>query len=174
MESTVTFDKFHVMKLMNEAVDQVRREEQSNNFILKKTRYIWLKNPENLTHKQKATLRPLKDLRLKTMKAYSIKLALRDFWSYSYRKSAESHLKRWYFWATHSRLGPVIECAKTIKQHWTGITNYIKTKIDNGILEGTNSIIQAAKDSARGFRSTKNFITTIYLRTGNLKFNLPT
>ncbi len=172
--ASITFDKFHVMKLMNEAVDQVRREEQSNNFILKKTRYIWLKNPENLTHKQKATLRPLKDLRLKTMKAYSIKLALRDFWSYSYRKSAESHLKRWYFWATHSRLGPVIECAKTIKQHWTGITNYIKTKIDNGILEGTNSIIQAAKDSARGFRSTKNFITTIYLRTGNLKFNLPT
>jgi transposase len=91
-----------------------------------------------------------------------------------YRKSAEVYLKRWYFWATHSRLDPVIECAKTIKQHWTGITNYIKTKIDNGILEGTNSIIQAAKNSARGFRSTKNFITTIYLKTGNLKFNLPT
>jgi len=54
------------------------------------------------------------------------------------------------------------------------VTNYIKTKIDNGILEGTNSLIQAAKDSARGFRSTKNFITTIYLRTGKLKFNLPT
>jgi transposase len=61
-----------------------------------------------------------------------------------------------------------------IKNHWNGVTNYIKTKIDNGILEGTNSLIQAAKDSARGFRSTKNFITTIYLRTGKLKFNLPT
>jgi transposase len=68
----------------------------------------------------------------------------------------------------------VIECAKTIKKHWMGITNYVKTRIDNGILEGTNSLIQAAKDSARGFRSTKNFITTIYLRTGKLKFNLPT
>ena len=61
-----------------------------------------------------------------------------------------------------------------IKNHWNGVTNYIKTKIDNAILEGTNSLIQAAKDSARGFRSTKNFITTIYLRTGKLKFNLPT
>jgi len=172
--ASITFDKFHVMKLMNEAVDQVRRDEQSNNFLLKNTRYIWLKNPENLTSNQKKTLRPLKEIRLKTMKAYSIKLALRDFWSYKYRKSAEVYLKRWYFWATHSRLDPVIECAKTIKQHWTGITNYIKTKIDNGILEGTNSIIQAAKNSARGFRSTKNFITTIYLKTGNLKFNLPT
>ncbi len=83
--TAITFDKFHVMKLMNEAVDQVRRDEQSNNFLLKNTRYIWLKNPENLTSNQKKTLRPLKEIRLKTMKAYSIKLALRDFWSYKYR-----------------------------------------------------------------------------------------
>jgi transposase len=157
-----------------EAVDNVRRQEQSHNELLKRTRYVWLKNPENLTASQYQTLMPLKNLRLKTMRAYNIKLALRDFWSYKYRKSAEGYLKKWYFWATHSRLDPVIECAKAIKNHWKGVTNYIKTKIDNGILEGTNSIIQAAKDSARGFRSTKNFITTIYLKTGKLKFNLPT
>lgn len=172
--ASITFDKFHVMKLMNEAIDKVRREEQSHNALLKKTRYVWLKNPENLTISQNERFRSLKDLRLKTLKAYSIKLALRDFWNYKYPRSAEGYLKKWYFWATHSRLKPVIECAKTIKQHWSGITNYIKTKIDNGILEGTNSLIQAAKDSARGFRSTKNFIITIYLRTGKLKFNLPT
>jgi transposase len=172
--ASITFDKFHVTKLMNEAVDKVRREEQSHNALLKKTRYVWLKNPENLTIKQEEALRPLKDLRLKTLRAYNIKLALRDFWNYKYHKSAEGYLKRWYFWATHSRLDPVIDCAKTIKHHWNGVTNYIKTKIDNGILEGTNSLIQAAKDSARGFRSTKNFIITIYLRTGKLEFNLPT
>ena len=173
-KASITFDKFHVMKLMNEAVDRVRREEQSCNALLKKTRYVWLKNPENLTASQNQILKPLKALRLKTMNAYNIKLALRDFWSYKYRKSAEGYLKRWYFWATHSRLDPVIECAKTIKNHWKGVTNYIKTKIDNGILEGTNSLVQSAKDSARGFRSTKNFITTIYLRTGKLEFNLLT
>ncbi len=65
--ASITFDKFHVTKLMNEAVDKVRREEQSQNALLKKTRYCWLKNPENLTIKQKETLRPLKDLRLKTL-----------------------------------------------------------------------------------------------------------
>jgi len=172
--ASITFDKFHVTKLMNEAVDKVRREEQSQNALLKKTRYVWLKNPENLTIKQKETLKPLKDFRLKTLRAYNIKLALRDFWNYKYHKSAEVYLKRWYFWATHSRLDPVIDCAKMIKHHWNGVTNYIKTKIDNGILEGTNSLIQAAKDSARGFRSTKNFIITIYLRMGKLEFNLPT
>ncbi len=172
--ASITFDKFHVMKMMNEAVDKVRRQEQSNNELLKKTRYVWLKNPENLTANQKQMLMSLKDLRLKTMRAYNIKLALRDFWSYKYRKSAEGYLKQLYFWATHNRLNPVIDCAKAIKNHWKGVTNYIKTKIDNGILEGTNSIIRAAKDSARGFRSTKNFINTIYLNTGKLKFNLPT
>ena len=171
--ASITFDKFHVMKLMNDAIDKVRREEQSHNVLLKRTRYVWLKNPENLTIKQNETFGSLKDLRLKTLRAYNIKLALRDFWNHDLH-SAEGYLKRWYFWATHSRLNAVIDCAKTIKQHWNGITNYIKTKIDNGILEGTNSLIQAAKDSARGFRSTKNFIITIYLRTGKLQFNLPT
>ena len=111
---------------------------------------------------------------LKTLRAYGIKLALRDFWDCHNPVAAGAHLKRWYFWATHSRLNPVIDCAKTIKKHWNGVTNYISTKIDNGILEGTNSIIQAPKDSARGFRSTKNFIITIYLRTGKLEFDLPT
>jgi transposase len=172
--ASITFDKFHIMKIMNDAIDRVRREEQSHNAKLKSTRYVWLKNPENLTIKQNEAFRSLKDLRLKTLRAYNIKLALRDFWNYENPLSAEDYLKRWYFWATHSRLNPVIDCAKTIKQHWNGINNYIKTKINNGILEGTNSLIQAAKDSARGFRSTKNFIITIYLRTGKLEFNLPT
>ena len=172
--ASITFDKFHVMKIMNEAVDKVRRAEQSHNALLKKTRYIWLKNPENLTTKQNEKFRSLKDLRLKTLRAYGIKLSLRDFWNFCNPIAAEAHLKKWYFWATHSRLSPVIDCAKTIKNHWNGLTNYIRTKIDNGILEGTNSLIQAAKDSARGFRSTKNFIITIYLKTGKLKFDLPT
>ena len=172
--AAITFDRFHVMKLMNEAVDQVRREEQAHNTNLKRTRYIWLKNPENLTSKQVKELGSLKDMHLKTSRAYDLKLSLRDFWNIRDPIIAESYLKKWYFWATHSRLVPVIDKAKTIKHHWDGILNYINTRIDNGVLEGINSLIQAAKNSSRGFRSTKNFITTIYLRTGKLKFNLPT
>ena len=66
-KASITYDKFHVMKLMNEAVDQVRRDEQAQNIILKKTRYIWLKNPENLTIMHREKLGSLKDMRLKTM-----------------------------------------------------------------------------------------------------------
>ena len=172
--AAITFDRFHVMKLMNEAVDQVRREEQTHNASLKRTRYIWLKNPENLTSKQVKELGSLKDMRLKTSRAYDLKLSLRDFWNIRDPVLAESYLKKWYFWATHSRLTPVIDKAKTFKHHWNGILNYINTRIDNGVLEGINSLIQAAKNSSRGFRSTKNFIITIYLRIGKLHFNLPT
>ena len=82
------------------------------------------------------------------------------------KKMSEDYLKRWYFWATHSRLNPVIDTAKAINGHWNGVLNYINTRIDNGILEGINSRIQSAKDDARGFRTTKNFIITIYLRLG--------
>jgi transposase len=172
--AAITFDRFHVMKLMNHGIDQVRREEQAHNASLKRTRYIWLKNPENLTEKQKRELGSLKDMRLKTLRAYAIKLSLREFWDLRDPAAAQSFLKKWYFWATHSRLPPIIDKAKTLKNHWNGILNYINTKIDNGILEGLNSLIQAAKDSARGFRSTRNFITTIYLRLGKLHFDLPT
>jgi len=172
--AAITFDRFHVIKLMNEAVDQVRRQEQAHNASLKRTRYIWLKNPENLTEKQMKELGSLKDMRLKTSKAYEIKLSLRDFWDIRDPVFAQSYLKKWYFWATHSRLTPVIDKAKTFKNHWNGILNYVNTRIDNGVLEGINSLIQAAKNSSRGFRSTKNFIITIYLRLAKLQFNLPT
>jgi transposase len=173
-KAAITFDRFHVMKLINEAIDQVRRDEQAHNACLKRTRYIWLKNPENLTVKQEIELGSLKDRRLKTSRAYTIKLSLRDFWNYRDPGLAQLYLKKWYFWATHSRLPPVIDKAKTIKNHWNGILNYINTRINNGVLEGLNSLIQAAKDSARGFRSTNNFIITIYMRLGKLHFNLPT
>ena len=73
-----------------------------------------------------------------------------------------------------SQIEPIIDAAKTIKSHWMGIINYAETKISNGVLEGINRIVQSAKSSARGFRTTKNLILIIYLRLGKLQFNLPT
>jgi transposase len=173
-ESSITFDKFHVMMIMNDAIDQVRREELLSNAKLKKTRYIWLKNPNNLSFAEKEKLGSLKGMNLKTANAYNFKLSLKDFWTFNDTLLAEDYLKKWYFWATHSRIAPVVDAAKTIKAHWYGIINYAGTKITNGVLEGINSVVQSAKSSARGFRTTKNLILIIYLRLGKLKFNLPT
>lgn len=174
-EAHITFDKFHVLKVLNEALDEVRRQEQQNCPELKKTRYIWLKSQNNLTAQQAATLEGLqvKKLNLKTMRAYHIRLNFQAFWNQT-SEDAEAFLKKWYFWATHSRLEPIKEAAYTIKRHWDGILRWFKSRINNGILEGINSLIQAAKARARGYRTTKNLITMIYLLAGKLKFDLPT
>ena len=169
----ITFDRFHVMKIIGDAVDKVRREEQRECKELKRSRYIWLKNPENLTVKQNTQLETLSQRNLKTARAYQIRLNLRDFWDQPLA-TAEDYLKHWYFWATHSRLEPIKKAGYTIKRHWDGIVNFIKSRITNGILEGINGLVQAARNKARGYRSVKYFITMIYLIAGKLKFSLPT
>ena len=174
-EASVTFDKFHVVKLINNAVDEVRRQERASSPELAKTRYIWLKNPVNLTAKQKATLAAINITKsnLKTAKAYQIRLAFQDFYLEP-KETAKAYFRRWYFWATHSRIQPIIDAAKTIKAHYEGVFRWFESGINNGILEGINSLAQAAKAKARGYRSNRNFIAIIYLIAGKLPIRLPT
>lgn len=172
-DAQITFDKFHVIKNINEAVDKVRREELKENELLKGTRYIWLKNPKNLTIKQQEQIQPLSKMNLKTLRAYNIKLNLQEFYEISDEKAALSHLNKWFFWATHSRLEPMKDAAYFIKRHWDGILKYTTSKITNGVLEGINSIIQAVKRRARGYGTTKHFISMVYLVCSDLEFNLP-
>jgi hypothetical protein len=89
----------------------------------------------------------------------------------------EKALKKWYFWATHSRIEEIKEAAKTVKRHWFGVLRWYVSRINNGILEGLNSLVQAAKAKARGYRTFKNLKTIIYMLTGKLdytKVGLPT
>ena len=174
-EAHLTFDKFHVLKIINEAVDEVRREEQQSHPELKRTRYLWLKNPGNLKEHQVATLAALqvKNMNLKTARAYHIRLNFQEFWNQPLQE-AEIFLTKWYYSATHRRLEPIKKAAYTIKRHWDGILRWFTSKINNGILEGINSLIQATKAKARGYRTTRNLITMIYLIGGKLEFRLPT
>jgi transposase len=169
----ITFDKFHLLKLLNEAVDQVRREEQKSCPELKRSRYVWLTNPPNLTAAQQATLGRLKDRKLKTVRAYHLRLTFQEFWTQPVEQ-AEGFLRRWFFWATHSRLQPMREAAYTIKCHWDGVLRWFTSHINTGVLEGINSLVQAAKAMARGYRTTRNLIAMVYLIAGKLKFALPT
>jgi len=111
---------------------------------------------------------------LKTARDYQIRLTLREFFQQPARVSGEAFLKRWYFWSTHSRLPPVIEAAKTIKRHWEGVLNWFAGRLTTGLLEGINSLIQAAKARARGYRTNRNLITMAYLIAGKLEYGLPT
>ena len=178
--AAITFDKFHIMKILGVAVDEVRKKEVREQNMLHGTRYLWLKNRGNLTVHQKELLARLECLpryNIKTVRAFHIRENFQLIYKESTQQGFEVLLKKWYFWATHSRIPPIIEAAKTIKRHWAGIIRWYTSKIDNGILEGLNSLIQAAKAKARGYRTFENFRAVIYLITGKLDFSktgLPT
>ena len=97
----------------------------------------------------------------------------KDFWDINDPEEAQGYLAFWCDLAENSNLAPFYKASNTIKNHWTGIVNYIKSKISNGILEGINSKVQLAKKRARGYRNIKNFINMIYLISSKLKFNYP-
>ncbi|MGZ4559184.1 MAG: ISL3 family transposase, partial [Mycobacteriaceae bacterium] len=106
---------------------------------------------------------------LKTARAWAIKESLRHFWSYQRRGWGAKHFARWYFWATHSRLKPIIDAAKTLKRHEAGLLSYFAHRITNAGAEGLNSRIQAIKVSARGYRNREHFKTAIYFHLGGLQ-----
>jgi len=173
-KAEITFDKFHILKIINEAVDSVRREEVKTNNILKGTRYIWLKNQDNLTLKQKEKLNVLtmSNMNIKTIRAYNIRQSFQDIYQATSQEEFITYLNKWYYWATHSRLKPIKEAAYTVKRHWDGIVKWYESKINNGILEGLNSVIQATKSKARGYKTFKNYKIIVYLLTGKLDFSL--
>jgi len=173
-KAKITYDKFHIIKLINEAVDKVRRAEAVEMKILKGTKYLFLKNQKNLTQKQSATLEQctLSNMNLKTVRAYNIRMAFQDIYVAKSKDEFVTYLKKWYFWATHSQLEPIKKVAKTIKRHWEGVVNYHQSKINNGVLEGLNSIIQATKSKARGYKTFRNYKNIVYLLTGKLDFSI--
>ena len=168
-DAEITFDKFHVIKLLNEALDEVRRQEQKQNPALKGTRYIWLKNPENLKARQLQALSLLRKRNSKTARAYQMKRTFQDiFESIKEPEMAETAIRKWLSWAVRSRLEPIKSFAKTVKNHFNGIMRYFHSRLTSGIVEGINSRIQEAKRRAKGFRNIDNFITVIYLVVGKL------
>ena len=170
----LTFDRFHVMKILGEAVDAVRRKEIKERPELKKTRYLWLKNPSNLTANQEQKLDSLQDANLLTAEAYRLKLTFQDLYYQCNHEDAAQFLDEWLEMTEASEIEPMVKAATTIRDHKEGVLRWFKSGLTNGILEGINSLIQAAKAKARGYRTSRNLIAMAYLIAAKLKFNLPT
>ncbi len=170
----ITFDEFHILKIINDAVDEVRKEEAKNFGILKNTKYTFMKNNKSITKKQLRKLAELSISRmnLKSMQALHIRENFQEIYHAQTKYDFERLLKKWYFWATHSRLEAINQAAYTIRGHWYGILSWFESRINNGILEGLNSIIQSCKAKARGYKATRYFKIIAYLVTGDLKFEL--
>lgn len=172
-EAEIHFDRFHVVKLLNEAMDKVRQLERKEHDELKGHKYTFLKNPENLSNKRKKELSELITLFPTLGKAYRLKELFNDLWDMETPEEATRFLMQWYQEVNDENIEPFKQFANTVKSHWTGIINFCETKINNGILEGINNKIQLAKRRARGYRCVKNLINMIYFLCGKLKFDYP-
>jgi transposase len=166
----IVFDRYHVIAKANEAIDEVRRAESKARPELKRSRYVWLKNEANLTVKQRETLAWLSrpSLQLKTARAARWRDDFNEFYNLASKEEAETYLRRWCYGAKRSRLDPIKAFVATVEAHWEGIIAWQQSRLSNGLLEGTNSLVQAAKRRARGYRSKAKMITIIYLIAGKL------
>jgi transposase len=148
--SKIVYDRFHIMKHMTAAVDSVRKWEHrrlqaEGEETLKRTKYLWLYSEENLPESSREKFAALRALNLKTGRAWAIKESLRELWGYRRRGWALRHWKHWYFWATHSRLEPVVKVARMIHGHLDNVLTYFDHRITNATCEGLNSKIQTIK-----------------------------
>jgi len=169
--ASITFDKFHVMKEINKAMDELRKLERVGNDSLKGHKYSFLKNKISPKIQNERDL--LMEAYPKLGEGYRLKQMFRDFWDIKDPIEAEAYLAFWCDMAYESKIFPFTKAANTINAHWSGIVNYIQSHVNNGILEGLNSKIQLAKSRARGYRNIDNFINMIYFTCGKLKFDYP-
>lgn len=172
--SEVVFDRFHIKKAVNEAVDKVRKSEVKHCEDLKQTKYIWLKNEQNLSESQRLKLTNfLAESTLDTAIAYQMKTGFDTLWNVQY-KAVEPLLKSWLEEAIKSALKPFEYLVNTIRNNYAGIVKSMITGITNAAAEGLNSIVQMAKSRARGFRNMDNFKAMIYCLGNDFKFQFHT
>ena len=171
--ATMTFDRFHLAAKLSEAIDTVRRTEVTTRPELKHTRWLWLKNFSNLSVKQKAELHQL--MRPSTQLATARALRWREDFQAFYDQDpsyAPAYLRRWCYGAKRSRLQPIKDFVTLVEKHRDGILAWHASHLTNGLLEGINSLVQAAKARARGYRNKNKMITIVYLTAAKLP--LPT
>jgi len=169
----IVFDRFHVMKQVLDAVDKVRKSEhrqltELGTETLKGTRYLWLWSQENIPDWRKEEFESLRAKNLRTGRAWSIKENIRHLWTIVKEEDMRAYFKRWYFWATHSRLEPIKKSARTLKAHIDNIVTYAQHRITNALAEGINTKIEKIKRMACGFRNRAHYRTAIYFHCGGL------
>jgi transposase len=172
-ETKMVFDRFHIMRHVVVAVDKVRKEEhrallKQGDDTLTRSKYLWLTNPENMTDAARERFEVLKLAELQTGRAWAIKESLRHLWSYRSTTWARKFWDRWYYWATHSRLKPIVHAAKLIARHLPNVLTYFKHRITNAVAEGLNSKIATVQKRACGFRNPEHFKIAVMFHCGGL------
>jgi len=174
--SKIVIDRYHVAHLLTDGADRVRRAEHAvmrsqGDGRLTGTRFIWIKGPAKRRRSEELWIRQMSQAGLKVGRAWALKEAAARLWAYRYRGWALKYFKRWYYWATHSQLKPMIRVAKTIKRYLPWIFNYLRNRSTNAGAEAMNAKIQEVKYRARGFRNRANFRRPILFYCGRLDMN---
>ncbi|MEO8969003.1 MAG: ISL3 family transposase [Solirubrobacteraceae bacterium] len=177
----ICFDPFHVVRLGQRAVDQVRRDEwnahdrshtQTGRWV-KGTRWSLLKSPEKQTIDQLAKLGEVQQANRPLYRAFLLKEELRLLYHLQDPSLAPEHLDAWLTWASRSRLEPFVKLARTIRRHREGILNAIRLGLNNGRLEGLNSRIRLISHRSFGFHSASPLIALVYLCCSRIVIPLP-
>jgi transposase len=162
--AVIVFDRFHVTKLFNDKLSQLRRQLQTeataeDKVVLKGTRWLLLKNPDNLDDRRNERGRLQEALRLNKplATAYYLKEELRQFWSQCSKQEAAQYFDGWLARARASRIDILKKLGKTLEAHREGILAWYDHPISNGPLEGTNNKIKTMQRQAYGFRDMQFF-----------------
>ena len=176
--ATIVFDPFHVVRLANKAVDEVRRAQvrelkgTDRWQAVKKTRWLLLKDPGNLSLEENSRLSVLAKVNTRLYRAYLLKEALRDLYAQPAHRAA-AYLDRWLTWASRSRLRPFVKLARTVRCHKAGILAAIVYGLSNGRLEGLNGKVRLLSHRAFGFHSADALLALVYLCCSGIELSLP-
>ena len=185
-EAQISYDRFHVIAMANEAMDGVRRQEMStqpqavkealgdnDRKLLKSLTWGMRRNPQGWSAKQTNAMHWLQRSTLKSARAWRLKMALRAVYAKTTQENngvqAKADLLGWISWARRSRLEPFKKLANTLKQRLEGVVRGMLDNRSNAYVEAMNGLLQQAKRAARGFRTATHFIAIAYLRMSKLK-----
>lgn len=172
-QADIVYDRFHVVQLLNAAVDEVRREgvrnaEAEQKRSLKSTRWALLKNPWNLTRPERQKLSELQRTNRRIYRAYLLKESFQQIYDAPSAAEADGLFSEWSAWARRSRIEPFRRFASTIERYWPAVRRFLDVKLTNAIVEGTNSKIRMISHRAFGFHSASALIAMIYLNCSNI------
>ncbi len=172
-QAKIAFDKFHVARYLGDAVDTERRREhrdllRRDDDTLKRTKHLWLQNPEHMKPERWSLLNSLRKLSLRTARAWALKEEAMQLWNYVRSGWARRGWKRWLDWASRSRLPAMIKVGRLIRKHLDGIINAVVLRATNALGESLNAKIQRVKSRACGYRNRERFRNAILFHLGGL------
>ena len=172
-QAKLVLDRFHVVKALNEAVDEVRKQQWrevsgEERSFLKGLRWILMHHSSTRSHKDKEALKTLERTNRRIYRAWRLKDEFERFWDYKARWAAERFLRHWTTTAMRSRLEPLKKFVRTVRRHADGILAFVDTRLTNALSEGLNRIIRMVKNRASGFLTLDAFTDIIFLCVGDL------